>query len=314
MSKFINKILYEHLLNERYDEFEKLLLECDETDIDLSLIVMRFYEKRGLYRDVIRLYQKLSITRYQHFALLIESSIKLDEVLTFDLFVRYCKLYESSKIIELIEMLIEHSILFRKLLDTVLNESVHFKKRHSFRIGEQKRMYIRDMREYEKRFDTYPDYSSVVGLSDCVIVDCANVFYSSGGPTSVGFKYLQKVILSIEKRVILVIHKKYVKLFNTYITPPQNSVLFQTPYGENDDNYIILLSLYTDSIIVSNDKFRDHIANMNNDLFTELITNYVKTHSKPIEYDVKRPEVVRFDGLHYYVPIRQSPVSLFYII
>ena len=111
-----------------------------------------------------------------------------------------------------------------------------------------------------------------------IIIDAGNILFSFGGEvTFFGYKLLLELIeyfLDKETIPIVIIHNRHLKthfkgkLKDKYIVESINSLnkykhnfIFETPYNENDDFYIIYLSLILQSKILTNDNYKDHIFN-----------------------------------------------------
>jgi len=102
------------------------------------------------------------------------------------------------------------------------------------------------------------------------VIDGANVLFSSHN----GINKLDKIIdaLTADGSVVtLVLHKRHfqqqgkmAKHLQKFLVLDSSKVqLVQTPYGVNDDYYSIYIAMKNNGLLVTNDKFRDHIYHIN---------------------------------------------------
>ena len=111
------------------------------------------------------------------------------------------------------------------------------------------------------------------------VIDGANLLYYGQGNIN---KYsYQKIILMLDflndTNVLLILHKRHfrnemVRKYGDLIEQIKRKCsIFETPYNQNDDWYIILASIMNNADIVTNDKFRDHDFKLKSSDKTDLI-------------------------------------------
>ena len=122
----------------------------------------------------------------------------------------------------------------------------------------------------------YKNLTSI--YQDKIIIDAGNILFSVGGNiTILGYTLLVDLIeyyLGIDMIPIIIIHNRHLK--TSYKDSSKNSniikciekiksygskFIFETPYNENDDFYIIYLSLLLECNVLTNDNYKDHIFN-----------------------------------------------------
>jgi len=122
----------------------------------------------------------------------------------------------------------------------------------------------------------YKNLTSI--YQDKIIIDAGNILFSVGGNiTILGYTLLVDLIeyyLGINMIPIIIIHNRHLK--TSYKGSSKNSniikciekiksygskFIFETPYNENDDFYIIYLSLLLECNVLTNDNYKDHIFN-----------------------------------------------------
>lgn len=128
-----------------------------------------------------------------------------------------------------------------------------------------------------------------------IIIDAGNILFSFGGEVTIsGYKLLLELVeYFFDKEIIpiIIIHNRHLKthykgkLKEKNIVDSINSLrkfgsnfIFETPYNENDDFYIIYLSLILQSKILTNDNYKDHIFNFRtNEVSSEenMAQNYI---------------------------------------
>ena len=115
---------------------------------------------------------------------------------------------------------------------------------------------------------------------DFICLDCGNILHCIGGEISnKGYIILIEMIkklFEIGYIPIIVIHKRHLdkKSFNKsqkiincidFIISNYKDLIFETPYKENDDYYIFLISLIGGFKIISKDTYGDHLQYLKND-------------------------------------------------
>jgi len=146
-------------------------------------------------------------------------------------------------------------------------------------------------------------YESVVNIPQTkIIIDAGNILFSFGGNITVaGYNLLIELVeyyMNINIIPIVIIHNRHLKTTfkgsskSTNIISCINKIknvcskfIFETPYNENDDFYIIYLSLLLECKIFSNDNYKDHVfnfrtnetssdENMAQNYIDDLVVNY----------------------------------------
>lgn len=161
------------------------------------------------------------------------------------------------------------------------------------------------------------DVSKIISILNSlkydVIIDAGNVLHL--GHPKPNPSNLQRLIKTIEKdykNPLIVIHKRHLKL-------PGISELcakyphLKTPYGLNDDWYILLAFLLKPSVyIVSLDKFRDHIFeyrpdNPNQQQFKHILAEHTLTYTlSSISKPPKFSHCIQLIDEKIYIPINDS--------
>lgn len=128
-----------------------------------------------------------------------------------------------------------------------------------------------------------------------IIIDAGNILFSFGGNITIsGYNLLIDLIeyyLDINMIPIIIIHNRHLK--TSYKSSSKNiniiksieklksvgsRYIFETPYNENDDFYIIYLSLLLECKILTNDNYKDHIFNFRtnkNNSDENMAQNYI---------------------------------------
>ena len=116
--------------------------------------------------------------------------------------------------------------------------------------------------------------------NDFICLDCGNILHCIGGEISnKGYLILIDMIeklFEIGYIPIIVIHKRHLdkkysnksqKIINyiNIIVDKYKDLIFETPYKENDDYYIFLISLIGGFKIISKDTYGDHLQYLKND-------------------------------------------------
>lgn len=109
-----------------------------------------------------------------------------------------------------------------------------------------------------------------------IIIDGGNILFAySGKINKKGYELLLNLIKyfwNINIIPLLIIHNRHLKIKkNKQIVKIINEIqkcnknfIFETPFNENDDLYILYSSLFLQSNILSNDNYKDHIYNFKN--------------------------------------------------
>lgn len=109
-----------------------------------------------------------------------------------------------------------------------------------------------------------------------VIIDAGNVLFSKKGEVTIdGYKYLLNMVEYFKSKKIIplvIIHSRHLKKnFRGSQRPVEvvkiidklkeinQSYIFETPYGMNDDYFILYCSISLKSKIITNDNYKDHI-------------------------------------------------------
>lgn len=139
-----------------------------------------------------------------------------------------------------------------------------------------------------------------------VIIDGGNVLYSSISE----FENLKNIFNSlVEKnfRPIIVLHERHKKKANKFLKNLLSFIVF-TPRNQNDDYYIIYLSLMNQSSIITRDQYGDHIANYglkfpnNNFLKNYFDEKILKFNTAPITFSTrKRSRIIKHNN-GIYIP------------
>ena len=149
-----------------------------------------------------------------------------------------------------------------------------------------------------------------------VIIDAGNILFSKQGRITIhGYKNLLSLVQqlkSMNKIPLIVIHCRHLKLRfrgknkNERIInlihqiKNESEFIMETPYNQNDDHYIIYLSLKYQIPVVTNDNYKDHIFNFKSNVMSNeenAIQNYID--SMLIKYNFSNRNIV-IDKIHNY--------------
>lgn len=137
-----------------------------------------------------------------------------------------------------------------------------------------------------------------IDIFNFVVLDCGNILHCLHGKiTEDSYFLLFKIIEYLREKnyfPILVIHQRHLsndkkssKINNVIkfiknCKEENNIILIETPFGENDDIYILILLFHFNVRVITNDRFSDHIDFLRNefdfmkkDTFLQQITNYL---------------------------------------
>ena len=144
-----------------------------------------------------------------------------------------------------------------------------------------------------------------------IVIDGGNVAHSDGG--NLNYKYIFGIIdITIKKfkNPLLIIHQKHMKnpKILEYIKRTKLKV-FVTPYGVNDDHYIVYSMIHNDCYVLTRDNFKDHIFDIttnfnyiNNEMYhyveEKTITYSNKTIANPPNYS----RCIQVVGDYVYIP------------
>ena len=155
-----------------------------------------------------------------------------------------------------------------ELRDTNLVKKYNFDKDISHNI-------LSKLSIYQKNFLEFLDSVRKCNKTK-IIIDGGNILFAySGKINKKGYDLLLKIIKyfwNINIIPILIIHNRHLKSKkNKQITKIISEIqklnkhfIFETPFNENDDLYILYSSLFLQSNILSNDNYKDHIYNFKN--------------------------------------------------
>lgn len=162
-----------------------------------------------------------------------------------------------------------------------------------------------------------------------IIIDAGNILFSKSGKISnLGYNYLIDTIIhfiSLDKVPIIVIHNRHLKLKykgqfkskkiinNINLLKSLDCIILETPYGVNDDFYIVYLALQFECYIITNDNYRDHIFNFRSNEksnMENMIENYIE--SRLIKYNFRSNKIV-FDVIYNYSKCIQIINNICYI-
>ena len=133
------------------------------------------------------------------------------------------------------------------------------------------------------------------------IIDGCNVILYKGKISKKNLINLYKI--SNNKNSLLIIHKRHIKK-NPEIKSELdrlNIKYYLTPFNFNDDLFILLAFLNNPhAFIISNDKFRDHIYNYNQNLHDyNQFKNYLKQHTLSFTYDLIESYNTHLDMIYH---------------
>jgi len=136
---------------------------------------------------------------------------------------------------------------------------------------------------------SYLDEFNIVISKQCYnhIIDGCNVILYKGQITKKNLLNLYKI--SNNKNSLLIIHKRHIKKYPEikFELDKLNIKYYLTPFNFNDDLFILLAFLNNPhAFIISNDNFRDHIFNYNQNIHDyNQFKNYLKHHTLSFTYD-----------------------------
>ena len=138
-------------------------------------------------------------------------------------------------------------------------------KKYNFDI--EMRIEVCDKIKIKLEDKSFLDFITKINNYYDVIIDGGNILFSCGGKVSLkGYKYLLKIMEKFKNPLLIIHHRHRKKNKNEKINLIINSInekyydnIYKTPYGYNDDWYILFSSLFLELPIVSNDNFKDHI-------------------------------------------------------
>ena len=119
------------------------------------------------------------------------------------------------------------------------------------------------------------------------IIDGCNILLYKGRISKKNIENLYRISNNINSLVI--IHKRHIKKNSTikFELDKKGIKYYLTPFNNNDDMFIILAFINNPkAYIVSNDKYRDHMFNYNQNLFDyNQFKNYLKQHTLSFNYE-----------------------------
>ena len=274
------------------EEFEKHLpleISCSN-----AILLSRYYVLKNDEESLIELLDSTKdIFRKRQLQIVIAYliSVKKEEK-AFLLFERYISKFEIegqdiepfletefAKII--LEKYINEPILFKNLKsntnDTSLLKIIPFSEKENEKIiNILKKRNLIEIPEFDEKFD--------------FIIDGANVLYSVS--KTISEKSYKKLLYVIEKctNPCLVIHEKYLK--NEFIKSEiakRGIKYIKTPYGRNDDLYILMVALKYNTRIITNDQFRDHIFKFQERFFKSWLDDTLVPYSSVSPFSLQIP-------------------------
>tara|TARA_B110000037_G_C17108492_1_gene500861 strand:- start:1457 stop:2479 length:1023 start_codon:yes stop_codon:yes gene_type:complete len=118
-----------------------------------------------------------------------------------------------------------------------------------------------------------------------IIIDGANILYSyNGNICNKSIKKLENLYnecILMNLKPLIIAHKRHKKILNKF-----KFDIYYTPYNINDDLFIIYGSLLNNLMILTNDKFRDHIYHFKNNNILSVDLNIWKSN-KIVNYNNK---------------------------
>ena len=147
------------------------------------------------------------------------------------------------------------------------------------------------------------------------VLDGGNILLSNKGKYNLkSYKFLLTMMNNIQNP-LLIIHNKYLKknksikinnIINILMEKFINNI-FMTPYRNNDDYYILLSSLKLKLPIISNDNFKDHIFDVDNNILKNYIDRYVlKYKNKKIESLKSYSKCIQVIDNNIYIPTKDD--------
>lgn len=198
-------------------------------------------------------------------------------------------------------------------------------KKYNFNFN--KRLFICNKIKSKLDNKSFDEFITKITLPYDIIIDGGNILFSYGGTISYkSYNYLLSTLKKF-KNPLLIIHRKHFKnnsckkintiIKNIYDEYKDN--IIKTPYGYNDDWYIIFASIFNQLSIITNDNFKDHIFYFDNDshflknYFAEYILNHncysnkiqsIKNYSKCIQVINNNIYIPTKTGYYIYIPIK----------
>ena len=148
-----------------------------------------------------------------------------------------------------------------------------------------------------------------------IVIDGGNILFSEKGDVNLSsYKLLLNSLKFFKEEgfiPILIIHNRHMKenskLRNKGILDSLRSdfeeFIFETPYKQNDDLYILYAAFFCNCEIISNDKFRDHIFKFKNNLDekeSSLFKNFIEDSSVIYSFNKNNKILVSEKDLSYF--------------
>ena len=299
-SKSINHTLYQLIENKKFAE-AKELIDCTIIKMPSQEKKTREKEIRGFISLVIKFYiMTRNNDNLDTFYLIHREKLMKRDILIYAHYFyssNYCKSLENftylinnyyldssnllflieNNMFKFIEILNGFYIKLKNYKELVTIDDYSILQKYSF--DEKIISQILSQINVSKRGKLISFYKNIVDIPQTkIIIDAGNILFSFGGNiTPAGYNLLIELVeyyLNINIIPIIVIHNRHLKTSfkgsskNTNILNSIKKIknvcskfIFETPYNENDDFYIIYLSLLLECKILSNDNYKDHIFN-----------------------------------------------------
>jgi hypothetical protein len=270
----MNFTLYNYLQNEKYDEIEKIINNLNMDDNSILTNILTYYIIKNDNKNIKYLLNNKKLMKRDYLKLI---KYYYNNKLSKEIFNKYIIINKlenkdidfliENKLYDIIKLL-NGVYIYTSIEDNLINDFTILKK------YKLKKIYLNEMYEYIKKqinqyeIDLLHKYLNNIEYD--IILDGGNIIYSDNN--EINYELLYKIIDKIKnkfKNPLLIIHNKHKKYINVNIS------CYYTPYKINDDYYILLSYIKnTNSYILTNDKYRDHLYN-NNQLKYNIYDNII---------------------------------------
>ena len=187
--------------------------------------------------------------------------------------------------------LLEGKYLYTKFTDNIVEDKSILKQ---YKFENNIKNTTLDLIKNKINFTRIENFCKSIKFENNIIIDAGNLLHcESGIITYNSYNILLNSINFLKKcglKPIIIIHNKHLKIKSRGCTKndrnsiikklrdEKTSFIFETPYNQNDDLYIIYLALKYQVKVLTEDNFKDHIYNFkSNKLDSEenLIENYL---------------------------------------
>lgn len=208
--------------------------------------------------------------------------------------------------------LLEGKYLYTKLTDNIIEDKSILKQ---YKFENKIKNTTLDLIKNKINFTRIENFCKNIKFENNIIIDAGNLLHCESGIITINsYNILLNAINFLKKcglKPIIIIHNKHLKIKSRGCTKndriisiikkirdENTSFIFETPYNQNDDLYIIYLALKYQVKVLTEDNFKDHIYNFkSNKLDSEenLIENYLSDLLVKYKTDISSFEINKND-------------------